>query len=93
MTIEDLKNQQMVDGNNKAAVMKLSVIIIFLSGSRYLNKEVQIKVSFTRTATERLYVSTCNHEITFPVNERYISSDFTQNVTDDIVSSPGFGNV
>ena len=82
----------MVDGYYKTAVMKLSVIIIFLSGSRYLNKEVQIKVSFTRTATERLYVSTCNHEITFPVNKRYISSDFTH-VTDDIVSSPGFGNI
>ena len=58
-----------------------------------LNKEVQIKVSFTRTASRRLYVSTCKHEITFPVNERYMPSDFTQNATDDIVSSPGFGNV
>lgn len=53
LTLEDLKHQQMMDGNYKTAVMKLSVIMIFLSGSRYLNKEVQIKVSFTRTATER----------------------------------------
>ena len=66
----------MVDGNFKAAVMKLSDIMIFLSSSRYLNKEVQI-TSFTRTASERLYVSTCKHEITFPLNERYISSNFT----------------
>ena len=53
LTLEDLKHQQMMDGNYKTAVVKLSVIMIFLSGSRYLNKEVQIKVSFTRTATER----------------------------------------
>ena len=53
LTLEDLKHQQMMDGSYKTAVMKLSVIMIFLSGSRYLNKEVQIKVSFTRTATER----------------------------------------
>ena len=53
LTLEDLKHQQMMDGNYKTVVMKLSVIMIFLSGSRYLNKEVQIKVSFTRTATER----------------------------------------
>ena len=53
LTLEDLKHQQMMDGNYKTAVMKLSVIMIFLSGSRYLNKEVQIKVRFTRTATER----------------------------------------
>ena len=83
----------MADGNYKAAVLKLSDIMIFLSGSRYLNKEVQIKVSFTRTTSGRLYVSTSKHEITYPLNERYISPNFTQNVTDDIVNSPGFGNV
>ena len=93
LTLEDLENQQMADGNYKTAVMKLSDIVIFLSGSRYLNKEVHVKVSFTRTASGRLYVSTCKHEITFPVNEMYISLDFTQNVTDDIVNSSGFGNV
>ena len=70
LTLEDLENQQMADGNYKAALMKLSDIMIFLSGSRYLNKEVQIKVIFTRTASGRLYVSNCRHEITFPVNER-----------------------
>ena len=70
LTLEDLENQQMADGNYKAALMKLSDIMIFLSGSRYLNKEVQIKVIFTRTASGRLYVSNCRHEIAFPVNER-----------------------
>ena len=36
LTLEDLENQQMADGNYKTAVMKLSDIMIFLSGSRYL---------------------------------------------------------
>ena len=76
LTLEDLENQQMADGNYKTVVMKLSYIMFFLSGSRYLNKEVQIKVSFTRTASGKLYVSTCKYEITFSVNDRHISSEF-----------------
>ena len=54
LTLEDLENQQMADGNYKTVVMKLSYIMFFLSGSRYLNKEVHIKVSFTRTASGKL---------------------------------------
>ena len=72
LTPEALENQQMPGGNYKTAVKKWSDIIIFHSGSCYLNKTVQIKVSFTRTASGRLSVSTCKHEITFTVNERYI---------------------
>ena len=79
MALEDLENQQMVGEDYKAPVMKLSDIIIFLSGNCYLNKKVQIKVIFPRTASGRLYVSTCKYEI--------------KNVTDDIVNSPGFENV
>eukprot|EP00112_Aurelia_sp_Birch-Aquarium-sp1_P020429 Seg527.2 transcript_id=Seg527.2/GoldUCD/mRNA.D3Y31 product="G2/M phase-specific E3 ubiquitin-protein ligase" protein_id=Seg527.2/GoldUCD/D3Y31 len=77
---------------------KLEDVLFFATGSRFL-----LPVSLGKGTIEfmhgckalgrRVQVSTCSLKLTFPVTNRYSGNDFTANITEDIIESPGFGTV
>ena len=86
-----------MDGSVKNMKVTLEHVLKFLCGCKFvpvggLGKKGDI--NFVHNCGERrLSVSTCWLSITFPVNERYSSDSFSQNMVEDIIESPGFGNV
>eukprot|EP00794_Sanderia_malayensis_P013372 gene13372-14746_t len=73
----------------------LEDVLLFLSGSRYLpTKGLRNgEITFSRDSLLRIHVNTCGLQIMFPLNERYIGSNFSENFCEDVLSSPGFGKV
>ena len=73
-------------------------LLVFLKGSRYLPTVGTItgKLNFKHQNIkegEQITVSTCAYSLLFPVTQRYTDEDFTENIVDDILNSPGFGKV
>lgn len=83
-----------IDESQKGTVkITLEDVLKFLTGSRFISSSLKIKIRFDHVAIGRVRVSTCQNEIKFPVHQRYTGDDFSQNFTEDILNSPGFGNV
>ncbi len=85
--------------SEKEEITKLNLhdVLQFLCGSRHISAGgLQGKLKFLHNANhgKRVKVNTCIIEITFPVTDRYVTSaSFNKNFGDDIICSPGFGQV
>ena len=85
--------------SDKEEVTKLDLhdVLQFLCGSRHIPAGgLQGKMKFSHNAKQgkRVRVNACIIEITFPVTDRYMNSlSFNKNFGDDIICSPGFGQV
>ena len=85
------------EDEEKSLSMKLEDVLFFLTGSKFL-PSISIgsgRIIFDHDSDQerRISVSTCALKLTFPICERYMSEEFTTNIMDDIISSPGFGMV
>lgn len=75
--------------------MKLEDVLFFLTGSKFLPPLSlgKGKLTFCSEQKKRVTVSTCTLKVTFPLDERYKGENFTANIIEDIIASPGFGSV
>lgn len=92
-SFENVEDGVINKNEKKTFKITLEDILKFLTGSRFISTSLAIKVKFDRNAIGRVRVSICQNEITFPVLSRYTGDNFSDNLTEDIVNSPGFGNV
>ena len=78
--------------------IKLEDVLFFATGSRFLPPVSMGKgtIEFMhgcKALGRRVQVSTCSLKLTIPVTERYSGNNFTANIVQDIIESPGFGTV
>ena len=82
----------------KGITLDFENLLFFLTGSWYLSTVGTItgKLNFKHENMkegERVTVSTCAYGLLFPVTQRYTCEQFTENIVDDILNSPGFRKV
>lgn len=78
--------------------IKLEDVLFFATGSRFLppvslGKGTIEFMHGCKALGRRVQVSTCSLKLTFRVTNRYSGNDFTANIIEDIIESPGFGTV
>lgn len=91
INVEDgiVDNEEMLE--RKFTLEDLSV---FLTGSRFPSSKVKVLFNHDQSFSGRVTVSTCQLQMVFPVTERYTDgNNFSKNLLEDIINSPGFGNV
>ncbi len=84
--------------SNKRLLIQLEDVLFFATGSKFIPPLSMGRgtIDFMHDCDSfgrRVQVSTCSLRLTFPVTNRYTSDSFSNNIIEDIVESPGFGQV